>query len=62
MSTCVGLFFFWYFIVTIYPGIPARNGIRTILFLITTMSVVYTMFAILNLTRITKRDKELFSG
>ena len=59
-SSCVGLFFLWYFIVTIYPGIPARNSIRTILFLATTIAVVYTMFAIINLTRITKRDRELF--
>lgn len=54
-----GLFYGWYLLITLWPQIPGRALVRTVLFTIMTAAIVYRFVAFLKMQPVMRRDKQL---
>lgn len=55
-SGIVGVFYTWYLVLFIWPDIPYRNAVRTILFLALTLVVVWRTALFVKITRELERS------
>lgn len=57
-SACVGAFYTYFAVVLIWPGLPGKAIIRTVLFVALTAAMVWRWAIFEQVRRQTKRDKE----